>query len=36
MADGEAPAISVPVGETHVLKRFQERMAFGLFVPDVS
>jgi hypothetical protein len=35
-ADGEAPAISIPRGETPVLKHFQERMPYGLFVPDVS
>ena len=35
-ADGEALAISVPASETHVLKHFQERMAYGLFVPDVN
>ena len=34
-ADGEALAINVPVGETRVLKHFQERMPYGLFVPDV-
>ena len=34
--DGEALAINVPVGETRVLKHFQERMPYGLFVPDVS
>jgi len=34
-ADGEALAISVPAGETPVLKYFQERMPYGLFVPDV-
>jgi hypothetical protein len=34
-ADGEALAISVPQGETRVLKHFQERMPYGLFVPDV-
>ncbi len=34
-ADGEALAINVPAGETRVLKRFQERMPYGLFVPDV-
>jgi hypothetical protein len=33
-ADGEALAISVPRGETRVLKHFQERMPYGLFVPD--
>jgi hypothetical protein len=27
-------AISVPAGETRVLKYFQERMPYGLFVPD--
>jgi hypothetical protein len=32
-ADGETLAISVPVGETRVLKYFQERMPYGLFVP---
>jgi hypothetical protein len=35
-ADGEALAINVPVGETRVLKHFQERMPYGLFVPDVD
>jgi hypothetical protein len=35
-AEGEALAISVPVGETRVLKHFQERMPYGLFVPDIS
>ena len=35
-ADGEALAINVPVGETRVLKHFQERMPYGLFVPDVN
>ena len=33
-AAGEALAISVPAGETRVLKYFQERMPYGLFVPD--
>ena len=28
-ADGEALAISVPAGETRVLKHFQERMPYG-------
>jgi hypothetical protein len=32
-ATGETLAISVPVGETRVLKYFQERMPYGLFVP---
>jgi hypothetical protein len=35
-ADGEALAISVPAGETRVVKYFQERMPYGLFVPDKS
>jgi hypothetical protein len=34
-ADGEALAISVPAGETRVLKYFQERMPYGLLVPEV-
>jgi hypothetical protein len=34
-ADGEALAISVPAGETRALKHFQERMPYGVFVPDV-
>jgi hypothetical protein len=33
-AKAETLAISVPRGETAVLKYFQERMPFGLFVPD--
>jgi hypothetical protein len=33
--DGTSLAISVPAGETRVLKHFQERMPYGLFVPDV-
>ena len=35
IANGEALAISVPAGETCVLKYFQERMPYGLFVPEV-
>jgi hypothetical protein len=35
MADGETLAISVPAGETRVLKHFQARMPYGLVVPDV-
>jgi len=35
-ADGEALAISVPRNEAAVLKHFQERMPYGLFVPDAS
>jgi hypothetical protein len=32
-ADGEALAISLPAGETRVLKYFQERMPYGLLPP---
>ena len=35
MAGGESSAISVPAGESRVLKHFQARMPYGLFVPDV-
>jgi myo-inositol-hexaphosphate 3-phosphohydrolase len=35
IANGESLAISVTAGETRVLKYFQERMPYGLFVPDV-
>jgi hypothetical protein len=35
-AAGKALAISVPRGETAVLKYLQERMPYGLFVPDVE
>ena len=35
-ADGQTLAISMPRGEWVVLKHFQERMPYGLFVPDVS
>jgi hypothetical protein len=35
-ADGETLAINVPASETRVLKHFQERMPYGLFVPDVD
>ena len=35
-AAGEALAISIPSSETAVLKHFQERMPYGLFVPDVD
>ena len=31
---GEALAISIPQGETAVLKYFQDRMPYGLYVPD--
>jgi hypothetical protein len=35
-AAGEELAISIPSSETRVLKHFQERMPYGLFVPDVG
>jgi hypothetical protein len=28
-------AISIPRGEAHVIPHFQERMPYGLFVPEV-
>jgi hypothetical protein len=34
-AAGEALAISIPRTETAVIKYFQERMPYGLFVPDL-
>jgi len=34
--DGETLVISVPASETRVLKHFQKRMQYGLFVPDVA
>jgi hypothetical protein len=34
-ADGEALAISIPGGEARVIRHFQERMLYGLFVPDI-
>jgi hypothetical protein len=33
---GETLAISIPRGQTAVIKHFQERMPYGLFVPDVN
>jgi hypothetical protein len=33
-ADGDVLSISIPRGETAVMKHFQERMPYGLFVPD--
>ena len=35
-AAGETLAISIPGTEAAVLKYFQERMPYGLFVPDVQ
>jgi hypothetical protein len=34
-AEGEALAISIPGSELAVIRHFQERMPYGLFVPDV-
>ena len=34
-AEGEALAISIPRSEAHVIRHFQERMPYGLFVPEV-
>jgi hypothetical protein len=35
IAEGEALAISIPRSEAHVIWHFQERMPYGLFVPEV-
>ena len=35
-AAGESLAISIPRTEAAVIRHFQERMPYGLFVPDVS
>jgi hypothetical protein len=35
-AQGEALAISIPRSEPAVIRYFQERMPYGLFVPDVQ
>ncbi len=35
-AEGESLAISMPRTETAVIRHFQERMPYGLFVPDVN
>jgi len=35
-AAGEALAISIPASETRVVRYFQERMPYGLFVPDLQ
>jgi hypothetical protein len=34
-AGGEAMAISIPRSEARVIRHFQERMPYGLFVPEV-
>jgi hypothetical protein len=35
-ATGESLAISIPGNEAAVIRHFQERMPYGLFVPDVD
>jgi len=35
-SEGEALAISIPRSETAVIRYFQQRMPYGLFVPDVE
>jgi hypothetical protein len=35
-AAGESLAISIPGTEAAVIRHFQERMPYGLFVPDVD
>ena len=34
-AQGESLAISIPRTETAVIRHFQERMPYGVFVPDI-
>jgi hypothetical protein len=34
-AEGQSLAISIPTNETAVIRRFQERMPYGLFVPPL-
>jgi len=33
--EGDVLAISIPRTEAHVIRHFQERMPYGLFVPEV-
>ena len=35
-AEGDVLAISTPRSEAAILRRFQERMPYGLCVPDVA
>jgi hypothetical protein len=35
-AEGDVLAISIPRTEAAVVRHFQERMPYGLFVPDVT
>jgi hypothetical protein len=34
--DGDVLAISIPRTEAPIMRHFQERMPYGLFVPDVN
>jgi hypothetical protein len=34
-AEGDVLSISIPRTEAYVIRHFQERMPYGLFVPDV-
>jgi hypothetical protein len=34
IAEGDVLAISIPRAEAHVISHFQERMPYGVFVPD--
>jgi hypothetical protein len=33
--EGDVLAISIPRSEAHMIRHFQERMPYGLFVPEV-
>jgi hypothetical protein len=35
-AEGDVLAISIPRSESAVIRHFQDRMPYGLFVPDVN
>jgi len=35
-AEGDVLSILIPRTETHVIRHFQERMPYGLFVPNVN
>jgi hypothetical protein len=35
-AKGEALGISIPRSEAHLIRHVQERMPYGLFVPEVT
>jgi hypothetical protein len=34
--EGDVLSISIPRTEAHVIRHFQERVPYGLFVPDVQ